>query len=113
MIDTLIYLTLKIYPHKLDKRNYMYKQKEDNTFDLLVLQGSPRSRLAGKALDFTDTLDGDDEGLGDTIQDTMNTSDAAQLREDAKFHEMSRYVIYASGMCCQHVACSQTSCFPA
>ena len=60
----------------------------------VALQGSPRSRTGGKALDaaFTDTLDGDDEGLGDTIQDTLNISDAAQLREDAKFHHMSRYV---------------------
>lgn len=39
-----------------------------------------------------DTLDGDDDGLGDTIQDTMTISDAAQLREDAKFHEMTQYV---------------------
>ena len=40
----------------------------------------------------TDTLDADDEAFGDTIQDTLNLSDSAQLREDAKFHEMSRQV---------------------
>ena len=43
-------------------------------------------------MSYTDTLDADDEALGDTIQDTLNLSDSAQLREDAKFHEMSRYV---------------------
>lgn len=50
--------------------------------------------MAGKALDaaFADTLDGEDELLGDTIQDTMNISDIAQNREDAKFHQMTRYV---------------------
>ena len=50
--------------------------------------------MAGKALDaaFADTLDGEDELLGDTIQDTMNISDTAQNREDAKFHQMTRYV---------------------
>ena len=55
------------------------------------MQGSPRSRKAQEA-SFMDTLDGDDDGLGDTIQDTMTISDAAQLREDAKFHEMTQYV---------------------
>ena len=45
-------------------------------------------------MSYTDTLDADDEALGDTIQDTLtlNLSDSAQLREDAKFHEMSRQV---------------------
>lgn len=52
-------------------------------------RGSPRSRKAQEA-SFMDTLDGDDDGLGDTIQDTMTISDAAQLREDAKFHEMTQ-----------------------
>ena len=41
-------------------------------------------------MSYTDTLDADDEAIGDTIQDTLNLSDSAQLREDAKFHEMSR-----------------------
>lgn len=40
----------------------------------------------------TDTLEADDEAFGDTIQDTLNLSDSAQLREDAKFHEMTRLV---------------------
>ena len=59
-----------------------------------LYQGSPRSRLSGKASEaaFIDTSDGDDDGLGDTIQETISTSDAAQLREDAKFHEMTQYV---------------------
>lgn len=43
-------------------------------------------------MSYTDTLDADDEAFGDTIQDTLNLSDSAQLREDAKFHEMSRQV---------------------
>ena len=43
-------------------------------------------------MSYTDTLDADDEAFGDTIQDTLNMSDSVQLREDAKFHEMSRYV---------------------
>ena len=41
---------------------------------------------------FTETLDADDETFGDTIQDTLNLTDTAQLREDAKFHEMTRLV---------------------
>ena len=43
-------------------------------------------------MSYSDSLDADDEAFGDTIQDTLNLSDSAQLREDAKFHEMSRYV---------------------
>ena len=56
---------------------------------MFVLQDSPRRRSAGN-VNYTDTLDADDEAFGDTIQDTLSLSDAAQLREDAKFHEMSR-----------------------
>ena len=58
---------------------------------MFVLQDSPRRRSAGN-MSYTDTLDADDEAFGDTIQDTLNMSDSVQLREDAKFHEMSRYV---------------------
>lgn len=54
-------------------------------------QDSPRRRSTGN-MSYTDTLDADDEAFGDTIQDTLNLSDSAQLREDAKFHEMSRQV---------------------
>jgi len=50
---------------------------------------SPRRRSTGN-VSYSDNLDADDEALGDTIQDTLNLSDSAQLREDAKFHEMSR-----------------------
>lgn len=43
-------------------------------------------------MSYTDTLDADDDdAFGDTIQDTLTLSDSAQLREDAKFHEMNRY----------------------
>ena len=55
------------------------------------MQDSPRKRSTGN-MSYTDTSDADDEALGDTIQDTLNLSDSAQLREDAKFHEMSRLV---------------------
>lgn len=41
---------------------------------------------------FGDTQDSDSETLGDTIHDTMNITSAAQLKEDDKFHEMTRYV---------------------
>ncbi|XP_027057443.1 protein FAM13A-like isoform X1 [Pocillopora damicornis] len=54
---------------------------------------SPRRRSTGN-MPYTDTLDGDDDSFGDTIQDTLTLRDSAQfrdeLREDAKFHEMSR-----------------------
>ena len=44
---------------------------------------------------FADTLDfDDDDTFGDTIQDTLSLRDSTQLRdelrEDAKFHEMSQ-----------------------
>lgn len=59
----------------------------------LCLQESPRRRSTGN-MPYTDTLDGDDDSFGDTIQDTLTLRDSAQLRdelrEDAKFHEMSR-----------------------
>ena len=58
---------------------------------IVLSQGSPRSRKVLNA-PFMDTLDGDDDELGNTIQDTMTISDAAQLKEDAKFHEMTQYV---------------------
>ena len=59
------------------------------------LQSSPRGRLPGKTLDAapTDAQDSDNEGFNDTIQDTFSIgTTVAQLREDDKFHTMSRYV---------------------
>ncbi|XP_068710197.1 protein FAM13A-like isoform X2 [Montipora foliosa] len=56
-------------------------------------RGSSRSRLPGKSLDaaLADTQDSDNEGLSDTIQDTLSISTTvAQLREDDKFHTMTR-----------------------
>ena len=61
------------------------------------MQSSPRSRLSGKTLETapTDTQDSDNEGFNDTIQDTFSIgTTVAQLREDDKFHTMSRYVCY-------------------
>lgn len=61
------------------------------------MQSSPRSRLSGKTLETapTDTQDSDNEGFNDTIQDTFSIgTTVAQLREDDKFHTMSRYVRY-------------------
>lgn len=54
----------------------------------------PRRRSTGN-MPFTDTLDfDDDDTFGDTIQDTLSLRDSTQLRdelrEDAKFHEMSQ-----------------------
>lgn len=53
-----------------------------------------RRRSTGN-MPYTDTLDvDDDDTFGDTIQDTLSLRDSAQLRdelrEDAKFHEMSQ-----------------------
>lgn len=56
-------------------------------------RSSPRSRLSGKTLETapTDTQDSDNEGFNDTIQDTFSIgTTVAQLREDDKFHTMSR-----------------------
>lgn len=61
------------------------------------MQSSPRSRLSGKTLETapSDTQDSDNEGFNDTIQDTFSIgTTVAQLREDDKFHTMSRYVCY-------------------
>lgn len=69
---------------------------------MFVLQDSPRRRSAGNmAAAYTlDTLDADDDAFGDTIQDTLNLSDSAQLKEDAQFHEMARYVCrHLSALC--------------
>lgn len=54
----------------------------------------PRRRSTGN-MPFADTLDFDDgDTFGDTIQDTLSLRDSTQLRdelrEDAKFHEMSQ-----------------------
>ncbi|KAK2566202.1 Protein FAM13A [Acropora cervicornis] len=60
-------------------------------------RSSPRSRLSDKTLETapTDTQDSDNEGFNDTIQDTFSIgTTVAQLREDDKFHTMSRPVYF-------------------
>ena len=80
----------------------MRKLKRSPYKTAFSLQDSPKRRSTG-VMSYTDTLDADDDdAFGDTIQDTLTLSDSAQLREDAKFHEMNRYSSVLTLLQCPH-----------